>query len=110
LVPNVGLGPYCVAKYGVVAVAEVLRKELRDHHIGVSVLCPMRVVTNIGSSERNRPCELGGPAASPPVPDQRDSNPDQTDSVLSVDVVARGVVDAIKIDRLYILTHPDIRQ
>ena len=30
LVPNVGLGPYCVAKYGVVALAEVLHKELRD--------------------------------------------------------------------------------
>ena len=29
LVPNVGLGPYCVAKYGVVALAEVLHRELR---------------------------------------------------------------------------------
>ena len=28
LVPNVGLGPYCVAKYGVVALAEVLRREV----------------------------------------------------------------------------------
>ena len=26
LVPNVGLGPYCVAKYGVVALAEVLHR------------------------------------------------------------------------------------
>jgi NAD(P)-dependent dehydrogenase (short-subunit alcohol dehydrogenase family) len=110
LVPNVGLGPYCVAKYGVVALAEVLRKELRDHHIGVSVLCPMRVVTNIGSSERNRPSELGGPAASPRVQDQSDNNLDQAGSVLSVDVVARSVVDAIKTDRLYILTHPESRQ
>ena len=61
LVPNVGLGPYCVSKYGVVALAEVLRRELRAHDIGVSVLCPMRVATNIGHSERNRPDELGGP-------------------------------------------------
>lgn len=29
LVPNVGLGPYCVAKYGVVALAEVLVRELK---------------------------------------------------------------------------------
>ena len=42
LVPNIGLGPYCVAKYGVVALAEVLARELREHDIGVSVLCPMR--------------------------------------------------------------------
>ena len=45
LVPNVGLGPYCVAKYGVVALAEVLYRELRPLGIGVSVLCPMRVAS-----------------------------------------------------------------
>ena len=60
LVPNVGLGPYCVAKYGVVALAEVLARELREHRIGVSVLCPMRVGTNIGQSERNRQDDYGG--------------------------------------------------
>jgi NAD(P)-dependent dehydrogenase (short-subunit alcohol dehydrogenase family) len=55
LVPNIGLGPYCVTKYGVVALAEVLARELREHDIGVSVVCPMRAATNIGASERNRP-------------------------------------------------------
>jgi short-subunit dehydrogenase len=110
LVPNVGLGPYCVAKYGVVALAEVLRRELRAHDIGVSVLCPMRVATNIGTSERNRPGALGGPAGSPPVPDQSGDNPDQAGSVLTVEQVAGQVVDAIKTDRLYILTHPESRQ
>ena len=34
LVPNVGLGPYCVAKYGVVALAEVLHRELRPNKSG----------------------------------------------------------------------------
>lgn len=47
LVPNVGLGPYCVAKYGVVALAEVLSREVKDDGIGVSVLCPMMVATNL---------------------------------------------------------------
>ncbi len=61
LAPNLGLGPYCVAKYGVVALAEVLHRELRQSGIGVSVLCPMRVETDIGRSRRNRPVELGGP-------------------------------------------------
>src|SRR3954469_14375605 len=59
LVPNMGLGPYCVAKYGVVALAEVLQRELRPHEIGVSVLCPMRVGTHIGNSERNRGATYG---------------------------------------------------
>jgi NAD(P)-dependent dehydrogenase (short-subunit alcohol dehydrogenase family) len=66
LAPNFGLGPYCVAKYGVVALAEVLHRELRPSGIGVSVLCPMRVETDIGQSQRNRPVELGGPGSARP--------------------------------------------
>ena len=109
LVPNVGLGPYCVSKYGVVALAEVLRRELRAHDIGVSVLCPMRVATNIGHSERNRPDELGGPEASPPVLDQGEDNQNLAGRVLDVDDVAAQVVDAVVANRLYILPHEESR-
>ena len=109
LVPNVGLGPYCVSKYGVVALAEVLRRELRAYDIGVSVLCPMRVATNIEHSERNRPDELGGPEASPPVLDQGEDNPNLAGRVLNVDDVAAQVVNAIVANRLYILPHEESR-
>ena len=109
LVPNVGLGPYCVSKYGGVALAEVLRRELRAHDIGVSVLCPMRVATNIGHSERNRPGELGGPQASPPVLDQGEDNQNLAGRVLDVDDVAAQVGAAIIANRLYILPHEESR-
>ncbi len=109
LVPNVGLGPYCVAKYGVVALAEVLQRELRDDDIGVSVLCPMRVGTNIGSSERNRDSRYGGAAVSPPMPDQGGANNDLAGAVLDVDDVAKQVVRAIDQRRLYILPHAESR-
>jgi NAD(P)-dependent dehydrogenase (short-subunit alcohol dehydrogenase family) len=123
LVPNVGLGPYCVTKYGTVALAEVLSKELRTHDIGVAVLCPMRVETNIGTSERNRPEGLGGtgstaaPAAAPAdaaasavgtAADHRAGR------VLPVEEVAAEVVRAVKDGRLYVITHeeslPSIRR
>ena len=109
LMPNVGLGPYCVTKYGVVAMAEVLQRELRQHSIGVSVLCPMRVATNIGSSERNRPDEFGGPEASPKVPDQADDNPELAGRVLPVADVAAQVVAAIRSNKLYIVPHDESR-
>lgn len=109
LVPNVGLGTYCVTKYGVVALAEVLQKELRAYGIGVSVLCPMRVETNIGHSERNRPSALGGPAASPRVPDQGEANEELAGKVLTVDEVAAQVVDGIRHNRLYIVPHIESR-
>ena len=107
LVPNIGLGPYTVAKYGVVALAEVLHRELRETGIGVSVLCPMRVATDIGSSHRNRPAELGGPDSMRlPSAQERDLR----GAVLDVDTIARHVIDAIGTSRLYILPHEESRQ
>ncbi len=110
LVPNEGLGPYCVAKYGVVALAEVLNRELRAHRIGVSVLCPMRVATNIGNSERNRPAELGGPDASPRVQEQGEDNRNMAGRVIEVGTVADMVVEAVLAERLYILPHEESRK
>ncbi|MPY93367.1 MAG: SDR family NAD(P)-dependent oxidoreductase [Acidimicrobiia bacterium] len=110
LAPNVGLGPYCVTKYGVVAMAEVLQKELRGNGIGVSVLCPMRVATNIGRSERNRQDAYGGPEASHPVEAQGDDNPNQAGRVLDVEDVAAEVLDAVRRNRLYIVPHAESRR
>jgi NAD(P)-dependent dehydrogenase (short-subunit alcohol dehydrogenase family) len=110
LVPNIGLGPYCVAKYGVVAMAEVLSRELRQHEIGVSVLCPMRVGTNIGHSERNRAVDYGGADAGNLVEDQDEGNDDMAGRVLDVDDVAALTVDAVVGNRLYVLPHEESRQ
>ena len=110
LVPNSGLGPYCVAKYGVVALAEVLWRELREHQIGVSVLCPMRVGTNIGQSERNRQPDYGETALERRVADQDAGNAELAGRVLEVDDVARLTVDAIEHNRLYVLPHDESRE
>lgn len=56
-----GLGPYNAAKYGVVAIMETLHLEMqrdRNADVGVSVLCPGVVRTNIATAQRNRPSEL----------------------------------------------------
>jgi NAD(P)-dependent dehydrogenase (short-subunit alcohol dehydrogenase family) len=108
LVPNVGLGAYCVAKYGVVALAEVLHRELRGSGIGVSVLCPMRVATNIGTSERNRGAAYGGPPVTPPLLDAAASD-DLAGRIVAVDDVARMTVDAIIPNQLYVLPHAEAR-
>jgi NAD(P)-dependent dehydrogenase (short-subunit alcohol dehydrogenase family) len=110
LVPNVGLGAYCVAKYGVVALAEVLSRELRPHGIGVSVLCPMRVATAIGTSERNRPADLGGPGPGAAMRQPGSAAEDLAGRVLPVDDVAADVVDAIRHNRLYVLPHEESRE
>ena len=110
LVPNVGLGAYSVAKYGVVSLAETLARELKDHGIGVSVLCPMVVETKLLShSERIRGADYGL-ASRPTVTGGLGSLPAQ-DHSLSVDDVARLTADAILANRLYVLPHrPPERQ
>jgi NAD(P)-dependent dehydrogenase (short-subunit alcohol dehydrogenase family) len=108
LVPNVGLGAYSVAKYGVVSLAETLAREVKEQGIGVSVLCPMVVETKlVSNSERIRGADNGltstavvteGPG---PAPSQEDT--------LSVDEVARLTADAIAANRLYVLPHAAAR-
>lgn len=106
VVPNDGLGVYCVAKYGVVALSEVLQRELREHEIGVSVLCPMRVVTNIDASGRNRQAEYGGPESQqyPEVDEE-----EMAGRSIPVGEVADLVVSGITENKLYLFPHEEAR-
>ena len=101
--PNLGLGAYCVTKYGVVALSECLRKDLRDTGIGVSVLCPMRVETNINenSFRMMRPGEA--------LPEPGASGIQQSGDIKTADEVAQVVVDGVRKNQLYLLPHPESR-
>lgn len=48
-------GPYTATKYAVVGISETLRHELAGSSVGISVLCPGFVRTNLATSDRNRP-------------------------------------------------------
>ena len=56
---------YSATKYAVVAMSEGWREQLKDRKIGVSVLCPGFVNTNILASRRNRGADYGGPGQDP---------------------------------------------
>ncbi|OBI61594.1 SDR family NAD(P)-dependent oxidoreductase [Mycobacterium sp. E796] len=108
LVPNAGLGAYGVAKYGVVALAETLAREVKDNGIGVSVLCPMVVETKlVSNSERIRGADYGL-ASTPDITGSLGPLPAQ-DQTLGVDEVARLTADAILANRLYVLPHEAAR-
>jgi NAD(P)-dependent dehydrogenase (short-subunit alcohol dehydrogenase family) len=56
-----GNSPYTVSKHAVVALTEILYRDLAligNKNIGVSVLCPGFIKTNILTCERNRPAAL----------------------------------------------------
>ncbi len=62
LISSGGILPYSVSKYGVVALSEGLRGELAPRGIGVSVLCPGFIRTQIMDSWRNLPERFDRPS------------------------------------------------
>ncbi|MSP03899.1 MAG: SDR family NAD(P)-dependent oxidoreductase [Acetobacteraceae bacterium] len=54
-------GPYSMSKYAALSLTEALEHELEGTNIGVSVLCPGPINTNIARGARNRPDHMGGP-------------------------------------------------
>jgi NAD(P)-dependent dehydrogenase (short-subunit alcohol dehydrogenase family) len=54
-------GPYSMTKYAVLSLSEGLELELEGTNVGVSVLCPGPIATNIARGARNRPDHMGGP-------------------------------------------------
>src|SRR5205823_14257281 len=58
---------YNVSKYGVVSLSEGLRCELAPSGIGVSVLCPGFIRTQIVDSGRNLPQRFAGQVSRPPA-------------------------------------------
>lgn len=105
-----GLGPYNVTKAGVVALSETLYFDLADvaPGVGVSVLCPGFVSTQIWDSERNRPDELQNPEprATPEQADLiREAMRQMLEDSISPEQVADLVHAAVVDERFYIFTH-----
>ena len=107
------MGPYNVSKHGVVTLSETLARELAltGHDIGVSVLCPAWVRTQIHQSNRNRPDDLTPPSAGPdddgPVAAMAAMMESVIESGMDPADVADRVHDAIVGDEFYILTHAE---
>ena len=100
------LGDYCASKFAVVGLTESLQRELRPHDIGVSVLCPMIVETQINqNSIRMRPKHLRG--ADEPAPS---GDVTMVGGVIPPAAVAERVIRGIEQKSLYILTHPEQRE
>lgn len=112
LTSNPGMSPYNVSKHGVVTLSETMSIELQLTHpeVGVSVLCPGWVRTRIHQAERNRPLGIDGPS-SDEVGDEglaalRAMIEQWIEEGLDPAEVAGLVVDAIRANRFYVLTHP----
>ena len=112
LLSGFGLSPYTASKFAVVAMSEGLATQLKPLGIGVSVLCPGFVRTRISESGRSRP-ERYGPARTPdpasPAGALTAQIAELVQSGLDPSYVATQVLAAIREDKLYVFTHPEMR-
>ena len=90
-----GFGSYGTAKAAVAMMSEVLHAEMAPHGVGVSVLCPGVVATNIASSTIKAGGEL------------RAGSERMTEGGISAQGVGEKVVRAVMANRLYIMTHSE---
>jgi hypothetical protein len=90
--------------------SETLYKDLQAGGVtgvGVSVLCPGFVQTRIAESDRNRPAwapdrEVEG------APEMRAAIQAMVEGGITTASVADAVLDAVRNDTFYILTHPEL--
>jgi len=108
------IGAYIASKYACVGYSEMLRAELAREGIGVSVLCPGVVASNLmGTSAENRPAAFGrqlaprlaaaggaADAGAPPPPVK----------VMPAEDVGPILIRAIRANRFHVLTHPNTRR
>jgi NAD(P)-dependent dehydrogenase (short-subunit alcohol dehydrogenase family) len=92
-------GPYSMSKYAAVSLSEALEHELEGTNIGVSVLCPGPINTNIARGARNRPEHMGGPQVR--ASDEAVLAERLTTTGLDPKIVGERVVDAIRAKIFY---------
>ena len=99
---------YVAAKAAVVTISETIRGELGQENIGVSVLCPGPVRTNIHELARNRPPQFGVGDAYREA-EQAGKASVAFPSMMEPAEVGAMVLNAILEDRLYVITHGEWR-
>jgi NAD(P)-dependent dehydrogenase (short-subunit alcohol dehydrogenase family) len=111
LIAGAGGPAYTVSKFGVVGLSESMYHELAmttGGKIKVSVLCPALTNTRIVESGRNHPSgPLPEPAAGTPEAAMFDFIKGIFKGGMAPSETAGIVLDAIKEERFYVLTHPE---
>ena len=89
LTPAPRQGAYVAAKSAVVGLSEALRLEMAPHNVGVTVACPGRVRSNL--LRDHRPAHMTADPGMEPAQ------------------LASSILDAIRGNDLYVMTHPEHR-
>jgi len=111
LFTGAGAGVYVTSKFALVGLAESLRADLRESGVGVSVLCPGPVKSDLfESTQQVRPAQLAASGSIPVVPrgtDRADTPIFRTAPTGAE--IGECVLKGVRRNEMYILTHTEIR-
>lgn len=94
---------YTAGKHALLGLGEALRHDYRENGIGVTLLCPGIVATEIWDSERGRQAEFG-------ARNEAAGNREALAAIgMSPEIVGKMTVEGIKQNRFYVITHQHIR-
>ena len=100
-VPHTGAGIYTATKHAVLALSDVLRRELPDH-VGVSIICPGIIESTLWRASQRRPDTYGGTTEAPSAGAQV-----MAQGLPAIEI-AEHALDQIEADAFYIVTHPHV--
>jgi len=109
LIPIPNCSFYCAAKAALVGLSESLRGELGPKGIGVSVFCPGPVQSNIQEVGEHRPDEFKGDSGFTNFEQSMSERP-TSPLWMSKEEVGERVLQGIRENRLFILTHPEFKE
>lgn len=112
VVAGPGTGIYSTTKFAIIGLTESLRYDLAPYNIGVSVLCPGTVATNLHESEDIRPAKYAGDNDST-IREKRAVSGSLLARVLPTGMdpleVGEKVLRGIKRNDFYIFSHPEFK-
>lgn len=106
LLTQIDSGPYAVSKHAAIAFAEWVSINYADQGIGVSVLCPQAVKTNIMENAMKRRGET--PPSAEEREARRNSGQASQDGVLEPEFVADRCIECMIEERFLVLPHPEV--
>ncbi len=104
-----GTGIYCTSKMAIRGLSECLALDLAEHGIGVSMLCPGAVNTNIHEAVLTRPAHLQNTGYYGADPEMFAHLKRVISVGMEPETLARYVVKGVEDDQLYILPYPEFR-
>lgn len=104
-----GTGIYCTSKMAIRGLSECLALDLADHGIGVSILCPGAVNTNIHEAVLTRPAHLQNTGYYGADPNMMAHLKQVIAIGMEPEVLAQYVLKGVETDQLYILPYPEFR-